>query len=65
MVKRMEVEKLERDIRLYHIMNSQLFLLEKWPKLEAKNSEAVGRMVRKLSVASVNMPLVDDSKVHT
>ncbi|CAH1423949.1 unnamed protein product [Lactuca virosa] len=62
MVKRMEVEKLERDIRLYHIMNSQLFLLEKWPKLEAKNSEAVGRVARKLSVASFNIPLVDDSK---
>ncbi|KAI3756918.1 hypothetical protein L6452_04450 [Arctium lappa] len=62
MVKRMEVQKLKNDIKLYHIMNSQLFLLEKWSRLETKNFEAVGRVVRKLSVASVNIPLVDDSK---
>ncbi|KAI3508172.1 hypothetical protein L1887_23176 [Cichorium endivia] len=62
MVKRTEVQKLKNNIKLYNIMNSQLFLLEKWSRLEAKNIEAVGRMVRKLSVASVNIPLVHDSK---
>ncbi|KAI3783822.1 hypothetical protein L1987_42910 [Smallanthus sonchifolius] len=62
MVKRMEVEKLKNDIKLYHIMNSQLFLLEKWSRMEAKNFEAVGRVVRKLSVASINVPLLHDSK---
>ncbi|KAJ9546243.1 hypothetical protein OSB04_025950 [Centaurea solstitialis] len=62
MVKRKEVQKLKNDIKVCHIMNSQLFLLEKWSRLEAKNFEAVGRVVRKLSVASVNIPLVDDSK---
>lgn len=63
MAKRMEVQKLENDIKLYHIMNSQLFLLEKWSRMEAKNFEAVGRVVRKLSVASLNIPLVNDCKV--
>lgn len=63
MAKRMEVQKLENDIKLYHIMNSQLFLLEKWLRMEAKNFEAVGRVVRKLSVASLNIPLVNDCKV--
>ncbi|KAK9075199.1 hypothetical protein SSX86_003520 [Deinandra increscens subsp. villosa] len=62
MVKRMEVEKLKNDIKLYHIMNSQLFLLEKWSRMEAKNFEAVGRVVRKLSVVSINVPLLHDSK---
>ncbi|XP_071728645.1 QWRF motif-containing protein 7-like [Rutidosis leptorrhynchoides] len=62
MAKQMEVQKLKNDIKLYHLMNSQLFLLEKWSKLEAKNFESVGRVVRKLSVASLNVPLVHDSK---
>ncbi|XP_076952129.1 QWRF motif-containing protein 7-like [Bidens hawaiensis] len=62
MVKRMEVEKLKNDIKLHNIMNSQLFLLEKWSRLEAKNFEAVGRGVRKLSVASINIPLLHESK---
>nr|GEW31757.1 QWRF motif-containing protein 7 [Tanacetum cinerariifolium] len=60
--KRMEVQKLENDIKMYHILNSQLFLLEKWSRMEAKNFEAVGRVVRKLSVAALNVPLVHDSK---
>ncbi|XP_035841475.1 QWRF motif-containing protein 7-like [Helianthus annuus] len=62
MVKRIEVQKLENDIKLYHIMNSQLFLLEKWSRMEGKNFEAVSRVVRKLSVASINIPLLHDSK---
>ncbi|KAK1431594.1 hypothetical protein QVD17_08059 [Tagetes erecta] len=62
MVKRMEVKKVKNDIKLYHIMNSQLFLLEKWSRMEAKNFEAVSRVVRKLSVASINIPLLHDSK---
>lgn len=61
--KRMEVQKLENDIKLYHILNSQVFLLDKWSRMEAKNFEAVGRVVRKLSVAALNVPLVHDSKV--
>ncbi|KAL8253287.1 hypothetical protein R6Q59_036980 [Mikania micrantha] len=62
MLKRMEVERARNDIKLYDIMNSQLFLLEKWSRMEAKNFEAVGRVVRKLSVASINVPLLHDSK---
>ncbi|KAJ0681701.1 putative QWRF family protein [Helianthus annuus] len=62
MVKRTEVQKLANDIKLYHIMNSQLFLLEKWSRMEGKNFEAVSRVVRKLSVASINIPLLHDSK---
>nr|XP_043616133.1 QWRF motif-containing protein 7 [Erigeron canadensis] len=62
MSKQMEIQKLKNNIKLYHIMNSQLFLLEKWSRMEAKNFEAVGRMVRKLSVASINIPLVHDCK---
>ncbi|XP_076928536.1 QWRF motif-containing protein 7-like [Bidens hawaiensis] len=62
MVKQMEVEKLKNDIKLHHIMNSQLFLLEKWSRMEANNFEAVGRVVRKLFVASINVPLLHESK---
>ncbi|KAL8233114.1 hypothetical protein R6Q57_002892 [Mikania cordata] len=64
MVKRMEVERAKNNIKLYDIMNSQLFLLEKWSRIEAKNFEAVGRVVRKLSVASINVPLLHDSKAE-
>ncbi|KAJ0457049.1 putative QWRF family protein [Helianthus annuus] len=62
MVKRMEVQKLKNQIRLYHIMNSQMFLLEKWSRIEGKNFEAVSRVVRKLTVACANIPLLYDSK---
>ncbi|KAK9070325.1 hypothetical protein SSX86_010726 [Deinandra increscens subsp. villosa] len=62
MVKRMEVQKLKNRIKLYQIMNSQMFLLEKWSRIEARNFEAVGRVVRKLTVASINIPLLHDSK---
>ncbi|KAI3808014.1 hypothetical protein L1987_23954 [Smallanthus sonchifolius] len=62
MVQRMEVRKLKNQIKLYHIMDSQMFLLEKWSRIEANNFEAVGRVVRKLTVASVNIPMLHDSK---
>ncbi|KAK1441503.1 hypothetical protein QVD17_07444 [Tagetes erecta] len=62
MVKRMEVRKLKNDIKFYHILNSQMFLLEKWSRIEAKNFEAVSRVVRKLTVASANIPMLHDSK---
>ncbi|KAL8199700.1 hypothetical protein R6Q57_013268 [Mikania cordata] len=61
-VKRMELQELKNHVRLYHIMSSQMFLLEKWSRIEAKNFEAVGRVVRKLTVASMNIPLLHDSK---
>lgn len=63
MVKRMEVRKLKNDIKLYHILNSQMFLLKRWSRIEAKNFEAVSRVVRKLTVASANIPMLHDSKV--
>ncbi|XP_076908508.1 QWRF motif-containing protein 7-like [Bidens hawaiensis] len=63
MVKRVEVQKLKNAIRLYHIVNSHMFLLEKWSSIEAKNFEAVGRIVRKLTVASLNIPMLQESKV--
>ncbi|KAJ4706638.1 QWRF motif-containing protein 7-like [Melia azedarach] len=58
--KQIEVEKLKHEIKLCQILNPQIRLLNEWAKLEGKNCQAVGRVVRKLSAISVKLPFEDD-----
>ncbi|OIT40326.1 PREDICTED: QWRF motif-containing protein 7 [Nicotiana attenuata] len=60
--KRIQVQKLKHEIKINRIMNSQGRLLREWQRLEVKNSEAVGRVARKLSAVSLCLPLVDGAE---
>ncbi|XP_075485468.1 QWRF motif-containing protein 7 [Primulina tabacum] len=60
--KRSQIQKLKHEIKLNHILNSEMSLLNEWSRLEAKNAEAVVRVSRKMSAASVCLPLLHDSK---
>ncbi|XP_006355614.1 QWRF motif-containing protein 7-like [Solanum tuberosum] len=60
--KKIEVQKMKHDIKINKIMNSQNCLLREWQRLELKNSEAVGRVARKLSAISLCLPLVDGTE---
>ncbi|CAA0834559.1 QWRF motif-containing protein 7 [Striga hermonthica] len=56
------IQTLKHQMKVYNILNSELSLLNEWGKLEPKNSEAVGRMVRKLSAISLCLPLVQNAE---
>ncbi|GAY62553.1 hypothetical protein CUMW_218720 [Citrus unshiu] len=58
--KKIEVHKLQHEIKLCQIVNPQIRLLNDWAKLEGKNIEAVGRVTRKLSALCVKIPCDDD-----
>ncbi|PQQ04332.1 QWRF motif-containing protein 7 [Prunus yedoensis var. nudiflora] len=60
--KRMQMQRLKHEIKVYQILNPQIFLLNEWGKLDRKNQESVSRLVRKLSGISNTLPLVHDSK---
>ncbi|XP_019200375.1 PREDICTED: QWRF motif-containing protein 7 [Ipomoea nil] len=60
--KRMKMQQLKHEIKLKRIFNSQGGLLKDWAKVEAKSSEAVGRVARKLSAISICLPLVDEAQ---
>ncbi|KAJ8542031.1 hypothetical protein K7X08_016897 [Anisodus acutangulus] len=60
--KKIQVQKLKHDIKINRIMNSQGNLLREWQRLEVKNSEAVGRVARKLSAVSLCLPVVDGAE---
>ncbi|KAL0400940.1 UNVERIFIED_CONTAM: QWRF motif-containing protein 7 [Sesamum latifolium] len=62
MEKRLLIQKLKHQLKLYHVMNSEMRLLNEWSRLEPKNVEAVGRVVRKLSAVSVCLPLVHNAE---
>lgn len=62
--KRMQMQKLKHEIKVYQILNPQIFLLNEWGKLDRKNQESVSRLVRKLSGISNTLPLVHDAKVQ-
>lgn len=62
--KRLQVQKLKHQMKVYQILYPQIFLLNEWGKLERKNQESVSRMVRKLSGISNTIPLVHDAKVN-
>lgn len=63
--KKIEVQKLQHEIKICQIVNPQIRLLNDWAKLEGKNIESVGRVTRKLSALSVKIPLDDDVQVNT
>lgn len=60
---RVEMQKMKQVNKIYQIIHSQDHLLKLWEKMEGKNSEAVGRVIRKLSAISIRVPLADDVKV--
>ncbi|KAE8710656.1 hypothetical protein F3Y22_tig00110319pilonHSYRG00071 [Hibiscus syriacus] len=60
--KRILLEKLNHEIKLREIVGPQLRLLNEWLKLEAKNFEAVSRVIRKLSAILVRVPLIQETK---
>lgn len=62
--KRLQMQKLKHQMKVYQILYPQIFLLNEWGKLERKNQESVSRMVRKLSGISNTIPLVHDAKVE-
>ena len=63
--KRLQVQKLKWEIKLYEILNPQILLLNEWTKLERRNQESVGKLVTKLSGISVSLPLIHGAKVYT
>ncbi|KAI3458313.1 hypothetical protein Pfo_014976 [Paulownia fortunei] len=63
--KRTLIQKLKHEMKLYQILKSEMRLLNEWCRIEPKNVEAVGRVVRKLSAISVCLPLVHDAEGDT
>ncbi|XP_026399765.1 QWRF motif-containing protein 7-like [Papaver somniferum] len=65
--KRIQVEKPRQEVKLLQIINPQLNLLNKWSKIEKKNSEALTTLAGNLSSLSIRVPLINgrDGKVHT
>ncbi|KAL2335882.1 hypothetical protein Fmac_010328 [Flemingia macrophylla] len=57
--KRMELQKVKHVMKLYEILEGQLYLLSEWAKLERINQDSVGRLTRKLSAMSNLLPLTD------
>ncbi|KAL7001721.1 hypothetical protein U1Q18_002869 [Sarracenia purpurea var. burkii] len=62
--KQIQRQRLQNKIKLYQIINSQICSLKEWAKFESKNSEAVGRLTRKLSAISISLPLVQEAKME-
>ncbi|XP_026433373.1 QWRF motif-containing protein 7-like [Papaver somniferum] len=61
--KRIQVEKLRKEVKLLQIINPQLNLLNKWSKIEKKNSEALTTLAGNLSSLSIRVPLINGAKV--
>ncbi|XP_057804663.1 QWRF motif-containing protein 7 isoform X2 [Salvia miltiorrhiza] len=59
---RCEIEKVKQEMKLLHILSSEMGLLNEWSRIEARNVEAVGRVVRKLSAISLCLPLLEDAQ---
>ncbi|XP_020873519.1 QWRF motif-containing protein 7 isoform X2 [Arabidopsis lyrata subsp. lyrata] len=53
-----EVQRLRQEIKLGEVLSLQMPLLNDWSKLEAKNSEALSKLTRKLHALSVRLPFV-------
>ncbi|XP_062089203.1 QWRF motif-containing protein 7 [Humulus lupulus] len=62
MEKRIEVQRVKHEIKLYQILNPQICLLSEWAKLEKRNQESVGKLVTKLSGISLQLPLIHGAK---
>ncbi|KAH1110999.1 hypothetical protein AAZX31_04G112700 [Glycine max] len=63
--KSIELRKIKQVIKLYHILDGQLYLLTEWAQLERRNQESVGRLTRKLTALSNILPLTHTVKVDT
>ncbi|KAK6132207.1 hypothetical protein DH2020_034027 [Rehmannia glutinosa] len=63
--KRILIQKLKHEMKLYQILKSEMRLLDEWWRIEPKNIAAVGRVVRKLSAISVCLPLVQNAEADT
>lgn len=61
--KRIQMQKLRHEIKLFQILKPQVVLLNQWAKLEKRNQESVGKLVNKLSGISIRLPLVHGAKV--
>ncbi|XP_017442718.1 QWRF motif-containing protein 7 [Vigna angularis] len=55
--KRVELRKVKDVMKLYKILNGQLYLLSEWAQLERRNQEYVAKLTRKLSAFSNIIPL--------
>lgn len=63
MEKKSETQKMKQDIKLYDVLSSEMGMLNEWWRIEARNLEALGRVVRKLSAISVCLPLHQNAEV--
>ncbi|XP_008465854.2 QWRF motif-containing protein 7 [Cucumis melo] len=63
--KRIEVEKLRKEIKLYRIIFPQVSLLKQWAKLDKRNQESVGSLASLLSTFSLKLPLLHGAKIDT
>ncbi|GAB2222118.1 hypothetical protein Droror1_Dr00013319 [Drosera rotundifolia] len=61
--KRMIVQRLRQKIRLLETVWPQLEMLMEWERLEKRNFEAIGRINRKLSAISTQLPLAQGAKL--
>ncbi|KAL8552533.1 hypothetical protein ACS0TY_001280 [Phlomoides rotata] len=62
--KRCEIQKQKHEMKMYGVLRWEMGLLNEWrSKIEAKNIEAVGRVVRKLSAISHSLPLLPNAQV--
>ena len=61
--KRIQVQRLKCEIKLYEILNPQVLLLGEWAKLDRRNQESVAKLMAKLSGISVRLPLIHGAKV--
>ncbi|KAK3033268.1 hypothetical protein RJ639_033148 [Escallonia herrerae] len=60
--KKIQMQRLKQEIKLHHIISSQVCLLKEWARLESRNCEAVGRLLTKLSAMSIRLPLAHGAK---
>ncbi|XP_019086537.1 PREDICTED: QWRF motif-containing protein 7 isoform X1 [Camelina sativa] len=58
-----EVQRLRQEIKLREVLSLQMPLLNEWSKLDAKNSEALSKLTRKLHALSVRLPLVHGATI--
>ncbi|KAL5569884.1 hypothetical protein UlMin_026459 [Ulmus minor] len=62
--KRIQMQKLKHEIKIYQILNPQIHLLYKWEHLEKRNQESVGKLATKLKGISVKLPLIHGAKAE-
>ncbi|KAG7541546.1 QWRF family, partial [Arabidopsis thaliana x Arabidopsis arenosa] len=58
-----EVQRLRQEIKLREVLSLQMPLLNEWSKLDAKNSEALSKLTRKLHALSVRLPFVHGATI--